>query len=176
MAMLKRSPAGLRATAFHEAGHAVVGLVLGMRFEYISIESDENDGFYGITWWDEVRFFDEEEKACASAEVFEIAIRRAFAGEMAEGQAGCPIDEIGGSRDHMHVRMLTVGLPGTPEERTARLATLKRETRDLLVRRWEAVEVLAAALLERGRMSGADVQAALSTILGKALVFPERLS
>lgn len=157
-----------RATAFHEAGHTVLGLVLGMKLDHVTIEPAD-DGSEGTSYFAEVKFFgDDDRTPIASQDLFERAIEKTLAGDLAQRRAGFEVRSVHGHYDRRHVQMLLAGIPGTLNEKTAKLASLTREAEELLLICWPAIESLAALLLERFRLSGVEVESALSTFLNDA--------
>lgn len=160
--------ASLRGTAFHEAGHSVIGLVLGFELDYVTIGPDSK-GVLGMSWFAEVDFFNESTGApVASPTTFERAIKKTLAGVLSQTRAASVKSDVHGSADRQHVEMLLVGIPGLRAEKETRLASLTAETETLVAVCWPGIETLATLLLERSRLSGTEVEAELSTFLQSA--------
>jgi hypothetical protein len=154
-----------RGTAFHEAAHTVVGLVLGFELEYVTIEPDE-DGSTGVAMFLEVAFGDYETGLpVASVDVFERAIKRTLAGEISQRRAGSEVMSVHGSRDRWHLENFLLGLPGSIVDRAVGLEALTAETEGLVAVCWPGIETLAALLFERRRLSGAEVEEELAEFL-----------
>lgn len=157
----------LRGTAFHEAGHSLVGLVLGFELDYVTI-GPNSKGVLGMSSFAEVAFFNESTGApVASPTTFERAIKKTLAGVLSQTRAAVKSD-VHGSADRQHVEILLVGIPGLRAEKEARLASLTAETETLVAVCWPGIETLAAFLLERSRLSGTEVETELSTFLQSA--------
>jgi hypothetical protein len=134
------------ATAYHEAGHAVVALALGRPVHRVSIRADRaylGRCQFGKSGWR------------PSEDWLEREILIALAGLAAEARhtGTYPWDAAG--HDRQYVRRLAVERAGTRQaERLERRLLAKAE--HLLAKEgyWRAVELIAAELLRRGAISG----------------------
>lgn len=134
------------ATAYHEAGHAVVALVLGRPVQLVSVLPTRD--LLGVCQFRNPVFRPSEDW-------LEREILIALAGLAAEaihtGNYGW--DEA--SRDLVYVRKLVVQRAGERRaERLERRMLAKVEHLLGQERHWRAVELIAAALLEQGEISG----------------------
>jgi hypothetical protein len=134
------------ATAYHEAGHAVVALILGRPVHHVSVLPSRER--LGVCEFRNPVFRPSEDW-------LEREILISLAGLAAEaihtGNYGW--DEA--SRDLVYVRKLTVQRAG--ERRAERLERrMLAKVEHLLAQEshWRAVELIAAALLEQGEISG----------------------
>src|SRR5436190_9593401 len=134
------------ATAYHEAGHAVLALVLGRPVHRVSILADQD--FLGACHFGKPTFRPSEDW-------LEREILIALGGIAAEARHTGHYDWNGAGRDQQFVRGLAVRRAGEKKaERLERRLLAKAE--NLLGREghWRAVELIAAELLRRGAISG----------------------
>lgn len=131
------------ATAYHEAGHCVVGLVTGEEPTKASIVAGDN--YEGATW------FDEEDLAALLVDdpprdAGEWYIIRAFAGPMAEHRfVGGDDDMPDVCEEYAPARALLMRLTAEPD-RLHRSLVARADA--ILDEQWAAVERVAAALVE----------------------------
>jgi hypothetical protein len=141
-------------TAYHEAGHAIVGRILGRNLERIDIASDQSqshDGYGGCLF----------ERQCPLGWTVQDEVTVAYAGGRAEVRI---YQKKGWSQDYALMGANNDLL--TAIERTARLgvqeqnelfrAALARAD-ELLQENWVVVEVLAAELLIRGTICATEL-------------------
>src|SRR5207302_3621324 len=134
------------ATAYHEAGHAVVALALRRPVHLVSILSDREH--LGRCEFRKGVFRPSEDW-------LEREILIALGGIAAEARLTGDYAWGGAARDRQHVRRLAVQRAGERQaERLERRLLAKAE--HLLTREghWRAVELIAAELLRRGAISG----------------------
>jgi ATP-dependent Zn protease len=158
-----RSEADLRATAYHEAGHAVVTLALGLSIDSVSIIAAED--FNGVCRKPNVIHYGavtkRVQKAIARAMIVALYAGMpaqrlvdpdapAFHGESEDEEAF----EVSRQWQVYPRRVRFIG----DESHLAHLESLRQEARRLVLRNRAAVEVLAGELLQRKEMSGAEVQ------------------
>jgi hypothetical protein len=158
------------ATAYHEAGHAVVGWLLGRKILSIRLYAPGSPTagmvrlcprYAGPDWW---RFSQDHKMPLGWPETraaMEIIVL--LAGMGAEGVLGC-VDADGAiwafSEDFRRIDEL-LGEPST-KRFSATMATLHPICRDQLEKHWRRVEALASALLANGRiLKDRDVRAIL---------------
>jgi hypothetical protein len=154
--------ATLKATAYHEAGHAVVSFILGRRFRRISIESMDDaagyieyydglflrkiiDGTHLVTWLlehpeEEVKIVD---RAIYSAMAGCIAQEMAFPGSVDPGQ--CEYDKE-------NVIDILIHWDKNGWE------TAKAKSSEILTENWSLVERLAEALLSKRTLTGKEAR------------------
>jgi ATP-dependent Zn protease len=136
----------LSATAYHEAGHAVVALVLGRPIQRISILPDGD--FLGACHFGKATFRPTEDW-------LEREILIALGGIAAEARYTNNYAWDGAARDQRYVRRLAVQRAG--ERRAERLQQrLLAKVENLLANEghWRAVEKIAAGLVKCGSISG----------------------
>jgi ATP-dependent Zn protease len=134
------------ATAYHEAGHAVIALVLGRPVQHVSILPDGT--FLGRCEFG-------KGVTRPTDDWLEREILIALGGIAAEARHTGTYAWEGAARDQLFVRQLAVQRAG--ERRAERLERrLLAKAEHLLSREghWRAVELIAAELLQKGAISG----------------------
>jgi ATP-dependent Zn protease len=143
-------PSANQATAYHEAGHAVVALALGRPVQRVSILPDrERLGHCEF----------KKGKFKPSEDWLEREILIALGGLAAEARFTGDYAWGGAARDHRYVHSLAVQRAG--ERQAGRLTQrLLAKAEHLLAQEsnWRAVELIAAELLEHGVISGRAAQ------------------
>jgi len=140
------------ATAYHEAGHCVVGLVTGESPSKASIVAGDN--YEGCTWFD-----DEDVEALLvddpPREVSEWYVIRTFAGPVAERRHTGDDVALGTCDDYAKatelLRRLTADPDGLGESLVAR-------TEAILEEHWPSVERVAASLAEHLTIDGETIR------------------
>jgi ATP-dependent Zn protease len=128
--------ADVNAVAFHEAGHAVVALALGSKVRVVEIGPRPH-------------------AHCAHRTEANKAIV-ALAGDLAERRA-CPLSPWGADVDFRVAFDAAEHLaPSAPHQA---LEAFRDQARALLDRHWRAVEAVAAALLDAGKLTGDEIDA-----------------
>jgi ATP-dependent Zn protease len=127
---------GLRGAAYHEAGHAVVALALGLRVERVEIFDEDNSGSADV------------EPAKHLPLVDRLAI--CLAGINANHMFKAPMHELAGFQDHVMVRKLVSDIPETEGD----ILRDKGHQRawDLLKAHARSVEDIAAQLLAQRKI------------------------
>jgi len=140
------------ATAYHEAGHAVMGCVLGRYPQSVDIFRDTH-GNVGHTRFDSYypacmkRWFDESEEKRRYLRVRELID---FAGTVAHDlKSGDRPQDAGDQQDYQSAKRIVEELMSWDNDYDGYLAQLKIETRKYLVTHWASVEAVATALLSR---------------------------
>ena len=152
----------LEATAYHEAGHAVVARVgCVMPFREVSIVPDEKEGSLGHVryWYPPFRgdniYLEDDQRTRTKVEKI---IMRALAGGVAEEMYTGQENREGASEDLESAQAYAEALcHGYFPESEAHLQYLRARTKHILQRQWEQVEDLATALLERKRVKSKEV-------------------
>lgn len=161
-----RSPRQRRSTpeevAYHEAGHAVVGHLLGLDLVDVDVLADEEGG-YGHTnfkppaWFERSGRLDDRQREFAESVVITF-----LAGTIAEARhagfenwesAGYDLDAV--VRDWLLLLVPQAEVKDRLNELAAAAARLVDEPVN-----WAAIERLARALRERRRLSGSDALSA----------------
>jgi hypothetical protein len=139
-------PQNEEATAYHEAGHAVVALALGRPVERVSIRPDRLR--LGRCEFRKGMFRPSEDW-------LEREILIALGGIAAEARHTGAYAWDGAARDRQYVRDLAVQRAGARQaERLERRLLAKAEHLLAQEGHWEAVELIAAELLRCGTISG----------------------
>src|SRR5690242_10583354 len=135
-----------KATAYHEAGHAVMALALGRPVHRVSVEADREG--LGLC---------EFRKGVVrpSEDWLEREILIALGGLAAEARLTGDYAWDAADRDRQYVRQLAVQRAGERQaERLERRLLSKAEHLLSQEGHWRAVELIAAELLQRGVISG----------------------
>ena len=152
--------------AYHEAGHAVTAVALGIALEGVSIISDEeSEGRASSSaayadWLANLEFDDslEPEERTATYRAAAVSI---YAGALSEELLTGKSVAFGDAKYEGDTNSLSDILLRLCDDPTCleRLdSELMTETRALLTRHWSAVEGVAAALLEREELTGEEVK------------------
>jgi ATP-dependent Zn protease len=132
----------LEGTAYHEAGHAVVALLLGFSVEGIGID---DQGGYCI--WNETLYVNQDVFPEHWAAV---NLAGSVAKEIATGEPDS--DRV--SQDDLIVRSLSLGTEGLEEL----LSRARAQAEEILRTAWSIVQTLARALLEYRQLQGEQIQ------------------
>jgi ATP-dependent Zn protease len=149
-------------TAYHEAGHAVMGCVLGRNPLSVSIVGDGR-GAVGKTEFEQdtppggFRHFDQSE---TKRKYIRTRVLIEVAGTIAHdikfpGRA----HDAGDAYDEYWANQLVTEGVHLEDDRNAYLASAKQEAEDLLRKNWRLVEKVAVALLERRELCRAELLA-----------------
>ena len=158
------------ATAYHEAGHAVVAWRLGFKVRRVTITpGEDHDGFAehdsplrGIHL-----DIDNSDRARLRAEK---AIMICLAGTLAQRRfAPRSVRLWQGESDRDLATDLALRINGSGEAATAFLAWLNLRTADLIEAAWDSVEALAGALLEHRTLDARAAKAAMDAPITEAL-------
>jgi ATP-dependent Zn protease len=135
------------ATAFHEAGHAVVSLALGRPVHHVSVLPDREH--LGLCEFKKAVYRPSEDwlEREALIALGGIAAEARRTGRYAWAEAG---------RDFDYVRSLALKRTGNDRQAERLERRLLAKTEHLLAQpgHWRAVELIAAELLQRGTVSG----------------------
>ncbi len=140
------NPSSDAATAYHEAGHAVIALALGRPVQHVSILPDRQQ--LGHCKFGQGR-------GRAAADWLEREILIALGGIAAEARHTGDYAWDGAARDQQYVFRLAVERAGERQaERLQRRLLAKAEHILGKTGHWQAVELIAAELLRCGAISG----------------------
>lgn len=155
---------GQRAEATHEAGHAVVGVALGL--ELVSLDIRATDGRLGAAEFVPVGF------DFADPEIQDAYAAMTWAGTLAQERAGFgddgagfgrTADDFGAERDSdLDDLLVMASKVGEVGEESAELARWRALAEAMLARHWDAVESVAAKLIQQGHADPAEVSALLA--------------
>jgi ATP-dependent Zn protease len=142
-------------TAFHEAGHAVVGAALGLTIRYASIVP--SDGYAG-----EVEF---EDELTNPEDNLVLSLAGGFAVEMQEGQEWVdievsPTNFYGPDWSDISERVAELADGEPDEERRVIYETAEKAGR-ILSKNWNSVRALAEALMANGHLEGDRIRSLL---------------
>lgn len=157
---------GSRATAYHEAGHAVATYFLGRagRVKRVTIVPDPKQDTLGCMHHAGARrrFRPDIDWDGATRLRLEAEIMILLAGGIAEARATGPRAPGGCTRDDEHAADLALYAGASERQADPFLKWLEIRTEELIATRWAQVEAVAAALLRRGTLD----EHALRRLLG----------
>jgi hypothetical protein len=142
---MDRSPA--EATAYHEAGHAVMALALGRPVAYVSVLPTRQ--FLGTCEFGKAVFRPSEDW-------LEREMLIALAGLAAEARFSGDYAWDGAARDRDYAEDLALQRAGTARKASRLLRRILSKAEHLLAQEenWRAIEAMAAELLRVGEISG----------------------
>jgi hypothetical protein len=156
-------PGSHLSIAFHEAGHAVVGMAVGICPRYAVVNEACGEADYGTG---EVMFEKRGPLEHMSAPYLRSRIAVDFGGGLAEARA-CGVKAFtkaftlrhGSEGDALHIQQeLNHLCTKDPTHRRLLYRRLAAFTDGLLVEHWRAVHQIAHALGARGRIEGTEMQ------------------
>lgn len=151
LAMTKSKQEKLKETACHEAGHAVANFAMGKRFKKVSIipvtEHDSLGRVSGCRWQSKLN--PELDKCERSRHFVEIEIITLLAGVVAEKKLTDRYNHVGACEDYHDAVNYASWVTDSTKETEAYIAWLFEKTKNVLWRRWDAVELLADELIKR---------------------------
>jgi ATP-dependent Zn protease len=162
--MSTTSREGKRLTAFHEAGHAVMAELCGQHITRVEIEGDsEHSGSVQSLRFepDPSEVLSAEEEAAS----VEARLKCVLAGTVAENMVSGVDQWDEGSEDLEMAVRLAMRLVDDCEDVLPLLEDVRDELRRELGEHWAAVEALAAELLARTSLDGAEVRRLLTPLL-----------
>jgi ATP-dependent Zn protease len=151
-------------TAIHEAGHAVIGRVLGIPCGSVTIVPDEADRSAGHalngtpyqTW---EHWLDERGRHREMAVAYRAHIRMLMAGAEAENVI-LGAGQGGDGYDQHEIALMAENLIDTTSDAWLRLAArLQGQTVQLVRKHRDKIQRVADALVERRTLSGAEIDA-----------------
>ena len=138
------------ATAYHEAGHAVVAMALGRPVQRVSVLPRQE--FLGVCHFGKGVFR-------PSKDWLEQEVLMSLAGMVAEARRTGEYDRAAAGRDLMYVRRLAVQRAGERQaDRLERRLVAKVENLLADEGHWRAVELIVAELMRCGSISGRAAQ------------------
>jgi hypothetical protein len=153
----------LKETAYHEAGHAVIGRVLRLTCGGVTIDPDDDSAGHAIIGdpWMTVQHWEDREHFRDPASAFRGTIMARMAGREAgleilgsQGDEGCYHDD--------EVEIARLLEDAEPWGDTDRFKTrLRGKTRGLIRRHRQSIERVARTLLDRGALAPGAVDALL---------------
>lgn len=165
-------PSQREATAYHEAGHAVMVHVEGYAVLACSIERPEDlqAGLAGGVMWNNPlavhasELPEDHDRPAAMRSVARIAL----AGEIAQRRyRASSWRRHQGRTDREAAVMLAIRLVQSGEQAAALMIGLERQVQDALDAHWQLVEAVAAALVRHGHLSGSAFAVLVDGIAGE---------
>jgi hypothetical protein len=155
----------LESTAHHEAGHAVACRHLGIPFEYVTVERNEEENSAGHVYMPFAENFDGsmDVSEMQSIEIVKKLVVITHAGVIAQNKFTGVHDEIGfsGDREEIYDYLIflndilndgwTTGLREIDEP-------LFEESKKIVFQRWNEIETLARALIKEKTLSWEEVE------------------
>lgn len=134
-------------TAYHEAGHAVMALLVGRSVQKVSIIPSQNR--LGAVTMQKGRAKQVQDKLEAEMLIL-------LAGLAAEGRKSGQYNLQGAAQDLRHVEQLALSRAGNPKQATKLIHKTLDKTQHMLSNKstWTAVKAIAAELLEHESISG----------------------
>src|SRR5258708_314252 len=142
---MTRKERGLRASAHHEAGHAVAALSQGLKFKYTTIRP-KDDSLGQVKYSRIPRWFDPESgNSDRTRFLAERYIVRCFAGQFAEGKFRGKRPTFGSMSDDKAAAEMAFHLFGSSETTSAFLRFCFLSSRDLVNAHWREIRAVAKA-------------------------------
>ena len=136
-----------KATAFHEAAHAVVGVMLGLDLGYVTLDPDD------VTLLGLCQFTCDEEDVRIDAFLIE-----SLAGKVAEMLCVLQSVASGARYDRgLVIDVLARRYAESEQARVQALALLEAHAVKLVLEAWDTIAVVAHELLDSGTLKGEEV-------------------
>lgn len=148
----------LLATAFHEAGHAVMAYLVRRRIKRVSIEPDEKEGSLGhVENW-RLRIRPDIRSNPYTNERLDDAVKISLAGGIAEAIYTGRKNHVGATGDYRNASDYAMHRCGSAEQAVAYLRWQSVCARQIMEnpRYWKGVKVLAEALMKQPTIPGAE--------------------
>jgi hypothetical protein len=157
--------------AYHEAGHAVVGHVIGRLIALISIKHEIS--YRGCCRFDayaeSTYHHDQWQKGRQNPELLTILYAGTVAVSLLCEQRGWDYQVLRTSdlQDRAEIEQLSKEMFGDEAERSTALDTCRKQASDLLTTHWDAVQALAGELLALQWLTGAEAHSIIGEALGE---------
>jgi ATP-dependent Zn protease len=149
--------------AYHEAGHAVVGHVIGRLIALVSIK--QATSYRGCCRFDayaeSTHRYDQWQKGRQNPELLTILYAGTVAVSLLCEQRGWDYEVLRSSslQDEAEIEQLSGEMFADDAQRTLALDACRRQAADLLTAHWDAVKALAGELLALQWLTGAEAHA-----------------
>ncbi len=169
----KRNTWHLIRYAYHEAGHAAVGHVVGRCISDVSIISNQEKEYRGYCSFDafleDANNCPQWQKGSANPELITIMYAGTNAMSMICEQRRWKYERWRGcdKADFDFIYLWSLEMFPNDEQRSLMQRTCQKQARDILRHHWVAVDALAAVLSERGRVSGGEAHLIIRHALGE---------
>ena len=146
--------------AFHEAGHAVVGHVLGRCLSEVSILANREEGYKGYCAFDEFaerwQSLLQWSTACQNPERITVLYAGTVAMRLICQQRGWKYERWRGcdKGDFDQIYLRSLDMSADEEEQQAMQRGCRKQAQAILEGHWPAVEAVAAVLATQGRVRG----------------------
>jgi hypothetical protein len=157
--------------AYHEAGHAVVGHVIGRLIAFVSIKHERS--YRGCCRFDayaeSTHHHDQWQKGHQNPELLTILYAGTGAVSLLCEQRGWDYEVLRSSdlQDRAEIEQLSKEMFEDDAERTMALYACRKQVSDLLTTHWVAVKTLAEELLALHWLTGAEAHAIIGEALGQ---------
>jgi ATP-dependent Zn protease len=138
--------ANIRSIAYHESGHTVIALTQGCLVQAVAITPHAGEQLLGGAW---VVFSKDKIRAATQRTMVTLG------GSIAQ-HAACPGSARGDDVD-MQIALDAAAYIASDPRRFIEMMQLR--TRKLIDKHWRAVEAVAAALLDAGKLTGDEIDA-----------------
>lgn len=150
------------ATAYHEAGHAVISHFLRVGVKLIELGTTPGVGHAGMVHHYKVRRNPQYLPHEVARPIVEPRICILLAGKVAESRfVGRAADPSSHRPDDKAAAELAAIVTFSQAECSAYLRWLLARTRELVRMLWASIEAVAAAVAQRGRLTGVEMKAVL---------------
>ncbi len=153
----------LELTAYHEAGHAVIMILYGIRFERVTIAADE-DALGHVLRANAPWFNPDWDTSPFAQHYIRARITGSLAGPLAEKELSGEFNTVGASSDHAHAADLALYATSSPEDSSALLARLEQDAEEDVGAFWWHIDAVAKALLAKQSLSEAEVGEIMSHV------------
>ncbi len=159
--MAKKNP-GEKATAFHEAGHAVAAYGLGIKLKKATIVPDLKNEYRGaVETVPPKRFRADYDMTTRKRTIIEKQVMMSFAGGIAAKKYTGRFNRFGAGEDHRQAVKLADCVTGSPEETEAYIKWLWIRTDTFVEVNWKIIELVAAELLAKKTLSYFEIESVI---------------
>lgn len=171
----RRQPNSFHRTryAYHEAGHAVAGHVIGRCMSEVSIQSDKNRGYRGYCAFDafaeDLQGLPQWRDGSKNPECTTIMYAGTTALRILCEQQGWKYEHWRGidKADVATISLWFLDMFDTDEERQTMQRECSLQAEAILTSHWNAVEILATALLKQDWLAGGKAHTLIREALGE---------